>query len=115
VSRHPSAAVVARSSGDKAGETYKQVAECYRNAKSAHEAATHLCNAAACYKKSNVGAAITCLRDAIGLYVGEGRFSVAAKQQKEIAELLEAETDFEGAMVAYQEAVRRVFCLRRTT
>eukprot|EP00019_Armaparvus_languidus_P002547 CAMPEP_0168593568 /NCGR_PEP_ID=MMETSP0420-20121227/8388_1 /TAXON_ID=498008 /ORGANISM="Pessonella sp." /LENGTH=299 /DNA_ID=CAMNT_0008629737 /DNA_START=14 /DNA_END=913 /DNA_ORIENTATION=+ len=89
---------------DQAGETYKRVADCFVSAKSQHEAATHLVNASNCFKKSNVVEAITCLRSAVDLYIDEGRFSIAAKQQKEIGELLEKEMDFESAINDYQLA-----------
>lgn len=48
--------------------------------------------------------AINCLRLAVDLYTDEGRFSMAAKYQKEIGELYEAEMDFEHAIEAYQKA-----------
>ena len=90
--------------GDEAGDAYKRVAECHSAAKSAHEAASALVNAATSYKKVNVSAAIACLREAVELYCDEGRFSIAAKQQKEIGELCEKEMDFEGAIDQYQAA-----------
>jgi alpha-soluble NSF attachment protein len=80
------------------------VAECQKNAKSNHEAASSLVNAATCFKKSNVKSAIRALREAVDLYQDEGRFSIAAKQQKEIAELCEKELDFEGAIDEYKAA-----------
>ncbi len=89
---------------DDAGDAYRRVAECQKNAKSAHEAASSLVNAASCFKKSNVKAAIAALREAVDLYQDEGRFSIAAKQQKEIAEICEKELDFEGAIDQYKAA-----------
>jgi len=41
---------------------------------------------------------------AVELYTDEGRFSIAAKQQKEIAELYESELDFENAITSYTTA-----------
>jgi alpha-soluble NSF attachment protein len=90
--------------GDEAGEAYRRVADCQKNAKSNHEAASSLVNAATCFKKSNVKSAIRALREAVDLYQDEGRFSIAAKQQKEIAELCEKELDFEGAIDEYKAA-----------
>jgi hypothetical protein len=40
----------------------------------------------------------------IDLFTEEGRFTMAAKYQKEIAELCEAELDLQGAMDGYQTA-----------
>jgi len=45
-----------------------------------------------------------CLRQAIEFYTDEGRFSIAAKHQKELAELYESSSDLENAIAAYQLA-----------
>lgn len=48
--------------------------------------------------------AVNSLHLAVELYTDEGRFSMAAKYQKEIGELLEAEMEYEKAIEAYQVA-----------
>jgi alpha-soluble NSF attachment protein len=44
------------------------------------------------------------LKNAVELFTGEGRFAIAAKNQREIAEIYEADLDFEKAILAYQVA-----------
>lgn len=48
--------------------------------------------------------AINCLKIAVDLYTDDGRFTIAAKHQKEIAELYEQEMDFENSIESYQTA-----------
>ena len=45
-----------------------------------------------------------CLQLGVNYYTEEGRFSIAAKYQKEIAEAYEAEGDLENAMDAFEAA-----------
>jgi len=89
---------------DKAGEAYSKSSECHLKLQSKHEAASNYINAANCYKKSNITEAMTCIRQAIEFYTDEGRFSIAAKHQKELAELYESSSDLENAISAYQLA-----------
>lgn len=89
---------------DRAGESYCRASECHLKLQSKHEAASNYINAANCYKKSNVTEAMMCLRQAIEFYTDEGRFSIAAKHQKELAELYESSSDMENAISAYQLA-----------
>jgi len=89
---------------DEAASAFMKAAECQMRLQSKHEAASNYINAANCYKKSNVPEAANCLRTAVELFTDEGRFSIAAKHQKEIAELYEAELDFEHAIESYQVA-----------
>jgi len=89
---------------DQAAEAYVKTAECYLKLQSKHEAASSYINAANCYKKSNVTESMGCLKTAIELYTDEGRFSIAAKHQKELAELYESSSDLENAIASYQLA-----------
>jgi alpha-soluble NSF attachment protein len=67
----------------------------------------------------NIADAVNCLKTAIELYTDEGRFSIAAKHQKELAELYEGtckscgmnglqgfagEMEYEQCIEAYQQA-----------
>lgn len=88
---------------DEAGAAFVRAAECQVKS-SKHEAATSYQNAANCYRKTNVAEAVHCMKTAVDLYTDEGRFSIAAKQQKEVAELYESELDFENAIAAYTTA-----------
>lgn len=87
---------------DRAGEAYCKASECHLKLQSKHEAASNYINASNCYKKSNVSAAMNCLKQGIEFYTDEGRFSIAAKHQKELAELYESSSDLENAIAAYQ-------------
>lgn len=71
---------------------------------SKHEAASNYVNAANCYKKSNVPEACNSLKTAVEYFTDEGRFAMAAKHQKELAEIYESEMDWEQAMESYQVA-----------
>jgi alpha-soluble NSF attachment protein len=44
------------------------------------------------------------LKTAIEYFLDEGRFSIAAKHQKELAEMFETELDYEGCVEAFQKA-----------
>jgi len=89
---------------DKAGGAFVKAAECYLKVPSKHEAASNYVNAANCLKKNNTTDAVNCYKTAIELFTDEGRFSIAAKHQKEVAELYEADLDYESAIESYQTA-----------
>lgn len=55
-------------------------------------------------KKTNITKARECLLKGIDFYTEEGRFSMAAKYQKEIAEMCESDEDIASAMEAYETA-----------
>jgi len=89
---------------DQAGESYIKAAECSLKLQSPHEAASNYVSASTCFKKTDATRAISCLKQAVEYYTDEGRFSVAAKHQKEIGELYEAENDMDNSMANYQLA-----------
>jgi len=89
---------------DEAGKVFVKIAECQLKLDSKHEAASSFASAATCFKKSNNSDAVDCLKSAVELFTGEGRFAIAAKNQKEIAEIYESEMDYEKAIEAYQIA-----------
>lgn len=89
---------------DQAGEAYVKAAECCLKLQSTHEAATNYVNASTCFKKTNTSRSVACLKQAVEFYTDEGRFSVAAKHQKEIAELYETENDLDNSIANYQLA-----------
>jgi len=88
---------------DLAGAAFIKAAECQLKT-SKHEAATNYVAAANCFKKTNVTDSINCMKIAVDLFTEEGRFSIAAKHQKEVAEFYEQEMDFDNAIEAYQTA-----------
>jgi len=89
---------------DRAGQSFMLAADSYSRAGGKADAAGALLNAANAYRKTTPGQAVNCLHQAIALYVSEGRFSIAAKHQKDIAEIYEGELDLESAISAYQQA-----------
>ncbi|KAG5558081.1 hypothetical protein RHGRI_008104 [Rhododendron griersonianum] len=91
-------------SGDQAGSTYVKRANCHIKADSKHEAANAYADAAHCYKKTNTKESISCLEQAVNVFMEIGRLSMAARYYKEIAELCESDQNFELAIVYYERA-----------
>jgi len=87
-----------------AGEAFCDAADCFFKAGSKHDAATQYINASNCYRKINIPEAIRTLSIAVEYYVDDGRFSMAAKHQKDVAELFEQEMQFKEAIQAYKQA-----------
>eukprot|EP01095_Lingulamoeba_sp_RSL-Kostka_P015436 TRINITY_DN70_c2_g1_i3.p1 TRINITY_DN70_c2_g1~~TRINITY_DN70_c2_g1_i3.p1 ORF type:complete len:300 (+),score=119.96 TRINITY_DN70_c2_g1_i3:122-1021(+) len=89
---------------DDAGNTYLQAAQCALRGKDSFEVAHSYIEAAKCYKKSNnLEKFEQCLKDGVLQYQDIGKFSMAARYSKELAELLEnsnAEEACEQYMVA---------------
>jgi len=88
----------------EAAECYMKAATCYQQAKSGHDAANAYMNAANVYRKTNPREAVKCLERCGEYYAQEGRWSMAAKNMKDIAEILEKEADLDGAVAAYEKA-----------
>ncbi|KAI3757811.1 hypothetical protein L6452_05354 [Arctium lappa] len=91
-------------SWDQAGAVYIKLADCYLKLDSKHEAANAYADAGHCYKKTNSTECISCLEQALNLFMEIGRLSMSAKYCKEIAELYEQEQNLEQAMVYYDKA-----------
>ncbi|CAM8893660.1 unnamed protein product [Rhodiola kirilowii] len=91
-------------SWDKAGATYLKLANCYLKLDSKHEAANAFADAGHCYKKTNLKEAVSCLEQAVNSFLDNGRISMAARYEKEIAELYEQEQNFEQSMEYYEKA-----------
>jgi len=89
---------------DGAGAAFEKAAQCHLKMESPHDAATAYNDAAVCYKKTNSAQAVLLYKEVVSIHIDLGRFSSAAKVQKEIGELLEAVGDSAGAMDAYQTA-----------
>jgi len=88
---------------ERAGGSYVRAAECVVK-QSKHESASNYVQASVCFKKVSVQDAIHALKTAVEYFLDEGRFSIAAKHQKEIAEMCETENDVEGCLEEYQKA-----------
>jgi len=91
-------------SWERACDAYSKAAECNIKEQSKYEAATNYINAGKCIRNDKPEEAIRLYRIAIELFIDEGRFSMVAKHQKEIAEFYEAEMKYEQAMEEYQKA-----------
>ncbi|KAA8534009.1 hypothetical protein F0562_031526 [Nyssa sinensis] len=91
-------------SWDQAGSAYVKLANCHIKLDSKHEAANGYADAAHCYKKTNTKESISCLEQAVNLFLDIGRLNMSARYYKEIAELYEAEQNFEQAIVYYEKA-----------
>jgi len=90
--------------GTEAGDAFVKAADYYLLCNSKHEAATCYIDAANCHRKTSAAGAVQCLSKAVAFYAEEGRWSMAARQQKEIAEIYEKELDLDNAIEAYQKA-----------
>jgi alpha-soluble NSF attachment protein len=89
----------------KAGNAYMQAAQCYANYNSSkYETAGNFVKAATSYRKDCPQAATEALIKAIHLYAEEGKFNMAAKYEKELAEMYEAELDTNNALKHYEIA-----------
>lgn len=86
-----------------------KAADFYLLCGSKHEAATCYIDAANCHRKTSAAGAVQCLSKAVAFYAEEGRWSMAARQQKEIAEIYEKELDLDNAIEAYGTAYHRWF------
>jgi len=89
----------------RAGDAYMQAAQCYANYNtSKYETAGNFVKAAGAYRKDNPQAATEALLKAIHLYAEEGKFNMAAKYEKDLAEMYEAELDITNALKHYEIA-----------
>ncbi|XP_030924279.1 alpha-soluble NSF attachment protein-like [Quercus lobata] len=91
-------------SWDRAGSVFIKLANCHLKADSKHEAATAYASAANCYKKTSNKDAISCLDQAVNIFLDIGRHNMAAKHCKEIGELYEPEHNIEKAIVYFERA-----------
>lgn len=90
--------------GTLAAKAFTKAADCHIQAGSKFEATTNFVNAANAIRKENVSEAVSYFQKASDLSTDEGKFSIAAKYQKEIGELYESELNYENSMEAYQKA-----------
>ncbi|KAI8853569.1 soluble NSF attachment protein [Chytridium lagenaria] len=102
---------------DEASDLYARAANCFKLAKmwkeagdafisqANDEASSAYLNASKAFKKTHPLDAINALQQAVHLLTERGRFSAAASNQKQIAEIYESEVgDLEKAMNAYETA-----------
>ncbi|KAJ3037461.1 hypothetical protein HDV00_001702 [Rhizophlyctis rosea] len=89
----------------EAGDAFVAQADILNRMNERDEACTAYLNASKAYKKASPHDAVRCLQSAVDILVERGRFSAAAQNQKQLAEIYENEiADFAQAMNAYQLA-----------
>lgn len=89
---------------DEAGGAFLKLAECHEQLEAKHDAASALTDAANSFKKTQPARAVQCLQRSVDAFVELGRLSLAAKHNKDMAELLEAEGDVQRAMFHFEQA-----------
>jgi len=81
-----------------------KAADAHLKCGSKYDAAGDYINAGNCLRKSNLNDAVSCFKLGVVLFAEEGRFSIAAKHQKDIAEACEADGDLEIAIENFELA-----------
>jgi len=84
-----------------------EAAYCYAQTSFAsHEAATCYVSAAMCFAKENIEVAVKAMERAVEYYKENGRFSMVAKYEKEMAEMYESQGELgvDNAMKYYESA-----------
>lgn len=89
---------------EAAGAAFEKAAQCHLKLQSPHDAASSYQDAGLCYKKTNTQQAVLLYKEVVSIHIDLGRFTTAAKVQKEIGELYEAEGDNAKAIEAFQTA-----------
>eukprot|EP01089_Gocevia_fonbrunei_P007171 TRINITY_DN18234_c0_g1_i1.p1 TRINITY_DN18234_c0_g1~~TRINITY_DN18234_c0_g1_i1.p1 ORF type:complete len:330 (-),score=75.41 TRINITY_DN18234_c0_g1_i1:61-960(-) len=89
---------------EQSGKLFERAAQIYIDAKSGHDAATAYINASNCYKKSSSQDSTRCLDLSSTLFAQDGKFSLAAKNHKTIAEMAEKENDYDLALHNYEKS-----------
>jgi alpha-soluble NSF attachment protein len=80
------------------------LAEVNLKLESKHDSAAAWVEAAKSYQKVDQRKAVKCLQQAVSLYTDMGRLGMAARQLREIAEVLEREENREEALLFYEQA-----------
>jgi alpha-soluble NSF attachment protein len=88
----------------EAVEMYVKVAELQQRLGSNHDMCNALVEAANCQKKYAPAEAVAMLRRVTEAYMANGRLNMAARYQKEIAEILESDNAIDAAIEAYRAA-----------
>ncbi|KAJ3437273.1 alpha-soluble nsf attachment protein [Anaeramoeba flamelloides] len=89
---------------EKAAKSFIHAHHCQLKLESKHEAATFLIKAGQCFRKLSSEKAVETFIMAIDIFVDGGRFNMAAKYYKEIAEIYEKEKNYEKSILFYEKA-----------
>lgn len=87
-----------------AGQTYARLAELNLKLESRHDAASAWVEAAKAFLKVDHRRAVASLQQAVSLYTDMGRLGMAARQMREIAEVLEREGAKEECIIYFDQA-----------
>lgn len=88
-----------------AGEAFMRAADCHTKLESKHEAAGALVEAGQCFRKAAaLDSAVLCFGQANELYIDMGRFTNAAKYQKELGGMFKADGKEDKAIEHYRRA-----------
>lgn len=91
---------------DRAGAANVLAADCQLKMAAKFEAATCFVEASTMYKKGNSKEAADCLLQAVSLFAGQGKFTMAAKQAFAAGELYETSlSDLRNAIKSYEQTV----------
>lgn len=89
-----------------AGKCYEMMAECSIKMKDYTKAAQELAKAGSCHAHYSSQELVRCYTKAVTLFCENGKFIMAAKLQREIAESLDDLGEFEEAAKQYQKAAQ---------
>jgi alpha-soluble NSF attachment protein len=89
---------------DLAATSFDNAADCFLKYGSKYDAATEYINAANVLRKSNLNKCVNYTQRAVDLLAEEGRFSIAAKHVKDMAEVCEQENNLDLAIDNYKRA-----------
>ncbi|KAJ9453319.1 Alpha-soluble NSF attachment protein 2 [Diplonema papillatum] len=88
-----------------AGTAFMRCSDCHHHNGDSYDCTEALVEAAKCFKKVRAEDTELCYKTAIDMQCDEGRFSQAAKLQKELAEYYKEGEDYDKAVEAYKKAV----------
>jgi len=90
----------------QAGESFQKCGELHLRGStpSKHDAASSFIDASNCFKKTEAQKAVSNLSNAIEIYQELGKFSMAAKHNQTIAEILESEGDLSRSVEYFEKA-----------
>ena len=88
-----------------AGTAFMRCSDCHHQCGNTYESTEYITEAARCYKKVRCEDALMCYTTAADMLCNEGKFSQAAKLQKELGEFHAEGEDYDKAIEAYKKAV----------
>eukprot|EP01064_Diplonema_japonicum_P037901 TRINITY_DN9015_c0_g1_i1.p1 TRINITY_DN9015_c0_g1~~TRINITY_DN9015_c0_g1_i1.p1 ORF type:complete len:313 (+),score=83.46 TRINITY_DN9015_c0_g1_i1:62-940(+) len=87
-----------------AGTAFMRCSDCRHHTDDQYESVEMLVEAGKCYKKVKCDDAVLCFKTAVDLLCDEGKFTQAARLQKELAEYYVESDDLDKAVESYKKA-----------